>query len=256
MSKHGKPQGAEMSDASDGDSGVLELKGSPESHASADPIRIIDAFGRMRRGDPRPGDLSALGIVLVALSAAPLAGSIFLGSSARMWVALAVAAVLMFSGACLIIAAVRMNDRSVRHRWTGSGTHFALDGESQCACIESIHLPHGTKDRDVWLGVWVKDRCYPHPLRVLRGGTLSGCHVGLGSDSDAGKRFRVVVYAIEPSAAEAIEDYYERATSSGRYAGIPKRSWPKGQHVDELFAFSCRRQHATETSVIPSLQSN
>jgi len=245
-----------MSGASNGDQGVPEPMGSSEARVSADPIRIIDAFGRMRRGDPRPGDLSALGIVLVALSAAPLAGALFLGSSTRMWVALAVAAVLMASGACLIIAAVRMSDRRVRHRWTGNGTHLALDGESQCACIESIHLPHGTKGRDVWLGVWVKDRCYPHPLRVLRGGTLSGCHVGLGSDSDAGRRFRVVVYAIEPSAAETIEDYYEKATSSGRYVGIPKRSWPKGHGVDELFAFSCRRQHATESIVVPALQGN
>lgn len=207
-----------------------------------DPFRLVEAFDRARRGVPSAGDLTALGIILVAFGLAPLGGAAFLGTSLRMWVALATSAVLIVAGEGFVVAAVRMNRKQGGHRWTKDGTQLSLDGHDQRASIDSIELPHGTKYRDVWLGVWVGGRCYPHPVRVLHDGTVCGCHLGLGEDADVGKRFRVVAYAIPREIAAPVEKYYERATRLGDYPGMVKKTWPDHPDVHELFAFSCVRK--------------
>lgn len=211
-----------------------------------DVFRVVDAFGRLREGKPTRGDLSALGIILVAFGIVTLGGALLLEPAGRMWLAVAIDVVLIVSGAAIIIYAVRMHERLIVHRWTSAGTCLALDGDDQLAFIRSIELPHGTRDRDVWLGVWVGGRCYPHPLRVLEGGTLSGCHLGLGEERDAGKRFRVVVYSMPRKVAAPIEKYYESAEKSGEYPGMLAEAWPGGREVSELFAFSCVRQVSSE----------
>ena len=205
---------------------------------------IIEAFVRLRDGKATTGDLSALGIILAAFGLVTLGGALVLEPPWRMWLAVAIDVVLIVSGSALIIYAVRMHGRLIVHTWTNGGTCLALAGVDQLALIDKIELPHGTKKRDVWLGVWVDERCYPHPVRVLDKGTLAGCHLGLGQVGDAGKRFRVVVYAMHPPAAAPIEEYYSRASSMGRYPGMRARDWPK--EVDELFAFWCVRQVSPE----------
>jgi len=223
-------------------------KGSTSSKGreQRDVFRVVDAFGRLREGKPTRGDLSALGIILVAFGIVTLGGALLLEPARRMWLAVAIDVVLIVTGAAIIIYAVRMHERLIVHRWTSGGTCLALDGDDQLAVIKSIELPHGTKDRDVWLGVWVGGRCYPHPLRVHQKGTLSGCHLGLGAECDAGKRFRVVVYSMPPRVAAPIEEYYESASSIGKYPGMAEKEWPGGREVSELFAFSCVRQVSSE----------
>ena len=216
--------------------------GRPSGGMSApDPFRLMEWFSRLRSGDPRAGDVSALGILLVVCGLIPLFTAPFLAEGTRMFVTLGIGAVLVVSGAILIIYATRMSQKRARHKWEKNGTRLALDGNNQCACIQSISVPHGTRNRDVWLGVWVKGRCYPHPLKVLRKGTLSGCHVGLGGDKDVGKRFRVSIYSMTREAAAPLEEYYEAADRSGKYIGMPSSDWPKGE-CDELFSFSCVRK--------------
>lgn len=95
-----------------------------------DVFRVVDAFGRLREGKPTRGDLSALGIILVASGLGTLGGALLLEPARRMWLAVAIGGVLIVAGAAIIIYAVRMHERLIVHRWTRGGTCLALDGPS------------------------------------------------------------------------------------------------------------------------------